>query len=538
MGLASLVGLVVPATTEAAIPYDAQLTPGALRGIAYAPGDPWLYGYWEYLPTDFDEADPPRPLLVFLPGIGEYDDVSSCPGGTDVCTANGCDGDGLCRNLAWGPQQLIRTGGWDDVLRPFIVVSPQHPVPPGDTTEWDIDRLDDFVQFIVDEYPVDQRRMYLIGMSQGGRATLQHTQAHARRFTAVAPTPGGSVDPDASCWFQDTALWVFHGEDDADGNLGPGVFAPCGMVGVAYQYENPGLYVDHPQCVAIDGQPRPPARLTMFYDVAHFSWVQTVDPINLGFPASEWASDQGCGLAAPYRQYEAALDSDGVYSWFLSLDRPRVVAPADLTVDAPEVSLAATVTDDDVVTIEWTQTAGPSATLIDATSATLDVADLVPSEQYTFQVYVLDGDEQWDLDEVVVTTEDVFPAGGSSSGTSSGTGDGGESTSGSGTGSTGGSGASADAADDTTGVPGGSSGAAATSAGSGSTDDGTSSPGSDDGGGSGCACRTERRASGAWLGWAVMVMVLGLPRRKRAERGPRRQPGARLTAPCPSTMLG
>lgn len=531
MGLASLVGLVGPLTAQAAIPYDAQLTPGALRGIAHAPGDPWLYGYWEYLPAGFDELGPPLPLLVFLPGIGEYDDDPSCPGGTDVCTVNDCfgNGDGICRNLGWGPQQLIRTGGWDDVLRPFIVVSPQHPVPPGSITEWDVDMLDDFVQFVVDEYPVDQRRMYLIGMSQGGRATLQHTQAHARRFTAVAPTPGGAVDPDASCWFEDTALWLFHGEDDADGNLGPGVFAPCGMVGVAYQYDNPGLYVGNPQCVAIDGQPRPPARLTMFYDVGHFSWVYTVNPIDLGFAASEWASDQGCGLAAPFREYSAALDSDGVYSWFLSLDRPGVVAPADLTIAAPEVSLAATITDDDVVTIEWTQTAGPPATLSNTTTDTLEVTDLAPSEVYVFEVYVLDADEQWNLDEVVVTT-DVFPSGSSSSGgESSSSGDAAESTGGA-SGSTGlddagtpGTGTTA-AGGDTTGTPGGSSEGAATSAGSG-TDDATSSPGSDDGGGSGCACRAGRGPSGPW--WLGAVVLLAA--RRRRERAPSLPPSSRGT---------
>ncbi|MEX1365593.1 MAG: hypothetical protein AB1Z98_20870 [Nannocystaceae bacterium] len=545
--VAVVAGWLVPTPALAVIPYETLITPGQLRGIAHAPGDPWLYGYWEYLPESFEEYGPASlPLLVFLPGIGEYDDVSSCPGGTDLCTAEDCGNDGLCRNLTWGPQQLMRLGQWDDVSRPFIMVSPQHPVPPFSTGQWNVDQLDDYLQFIVDNYPVDQRRMYLIGMSQGGRGVLQYTQAHPRRFTAVAPAPGGNVLNDASCYFQDTALWVFHGEDDTDGNLGPGVFSPCNMVNVAYQYENPGLY-GSAQCQAIVGQPRPPGRLTMFYDVGHFAWVPTVDPIGSGFGANEWASDQGCGIPATFREYEAALDPDGVYSWFLSLDRPRVVAPDDLLVADPETSLTAVVTDDDAFTIEWTQTAGPAAVLGNADTETLDVSALLPGEQYTFQVYVLDADDQWDLDEVVVTTE-AFGGGGSSSGGSSSSGGGSSGDTGSssgrhgdssdGGGATDGGGETRGEVGDTTdgGAPTGTS-AAGSSTGdgppgptSGSPEDGTGGgatgagsateatdgraddPAVDDGGG-GCGCRTEAPPAAAWWAWAPLL--LGLRRRRR-----------------------
>lgn len=532
-----------PTPAHAVIPYDAQLTPGALRGIAHTPGDPWIYGYWEYLPAAFNPAAGQEwPLVVFLPGIGEYDDVSSCPGGVDVCTAGACGNDGLCRNLTWGPQQLIRNGDWDDVLRPFIVISPQHPVPPGSQTPWNIATLDDFIQFIVDEYPVDPRRLYLIGMSQGGRAVLQYTRDNPRRFAAVAPTPGGAVEEsDTSCYFQDTALWVFHGEDDADGNLGPGVFAPCNMVGVAYQYDHPDVYVGSAQCQSIVGQPRPPGRLTMYHNVAHFSWIQTVDPIGSGFPASEWLADEGCGVPATFRAYSAALDPDGVYSWFLSLDRPDVAAPDDLVVDQPSTSLMAVITDDDTVTIEWTQTSGPAVTLNDTDTDTLDVSDMVPSEQYGFQIYVVDADGQWDLDDVIVTTADEFPPAGS-------TGDSGSSSDGSTSngvgdttsamGSTSGVGSTTtpgdpnsttgDVLDDTAGPistsGGGSSGVGP---GPGSSDD-TSGAQTDPDPGSGCGCRAERPRGhdlAPWGAWA-MVVLAAVRRRQRltAARRPRATP--------------
>jgi MYXO-CTERM domain-containing protein len=556
VGAALLVGLGASAPAWAVIPYEDQITPGELRGIAYAPGDPWLYGYWEYLPESFEEYGPQSlPLLVFMPGVGEYDDVSSCPGGTDLCTPADCGGDGLCRNLTWGPQQLIANGQWDDVLRPFIVVSPQHPVPPGTAGPWNIDQLDDYLQFIVDNYPVDLRRVYLIGMSQGGRGTLQYTQAHPRRFTAVAPAPGGIVDADASCFFQDTALWVFHGENDADGTLGAGVFNPCNMVNVVYQYENPGLYVLSPQCLSIVGQPRPPGRLTMFDNVGHFAWVPTVDPVGNGFAASEWAVDQGCGIPATFRQYSAALDSDGVYSWFLSLDRPRVVAPDDVLVDVPEVSLPATITDDDAVTITWTQTGGPPATLAGTDTDTLEVTGLQPLQEYTFEIYVLDADDQWDLDEVVVTTDVLAPAGSSSGDASTSTsGDGttsgssgspgsssGELTRGESTGDTSAgasdtsagvsatTGSDGPLADDTQGGPvttdtsgnatssdpsgpdSASDSAATSTSGGRETDDASADPD----GGSGCGCRSDEPSPRAAWAWAVVLLAL---RRRRGRR--------------------
>jgi len=555
VGAALVTGLGVSTPARAVIPYEDQITPGELRGIAYAPGDPWLYGYWEYLPTNFEEYDS-LPLLVFMAGVGEYDDVSSCPGGTDICTAAACGGDGLCRNLTWGPQQLIRDGQWDEVQRPFIVISPQHQVPPFTSGQWNLANLDAFFQYIVDEYPVDPRRLYLIGMSQGGRGTLQYTQAYPRRFAAVAPAPGGVIDPlDASCYFQDTALWVFHGENDSEGILGAGVFNPCSMVSVAYQYENPGLYVASPQCVSIVGEPRPPGRLTMFDNVDHFAWVPTVDPIGHGFPNSEWTMDQGCGIPATFRQYSAALDPDGVYSWFLSLDRPRVVAPDDLLVDEPEVSLPATITDDDPVTITWTQTGGPAVTLAADDTATLEVSGMVPLQEYTFEVYVLDADEQWDLDEVVVSTDVLFPGGSSSSGdpststgddvggsssSSGGSSSGGEITRGEGTGSSSGgsaetsagvsatTGSSGPGLDDTAGdTRGGAdtsgnasapnldgSGSGSGAAGSTSNDRETDEAGAVPDDGLGCACRSDGPTPRAAWGWALVLLAL---RRRRSR---------------------
>jgi hypothetical protein len=245
-------------------------------------------------------------------------------------------------------------GNWDDSVRPFIFVSPQNDVPPFSTIEFNLLELEAFFQFIVDNYPVDPRRMYLTGMSQGGRAVLQYTNAHPRQFTAVTPLPGGVIFPtEVGCNLQDTALWVFHGEDDNNANLGPGTFSPCWMVQVEHMYQHPDLYPGYAACTNRVGQPHPQGRMSMFYNVGHFAWVQAIDPVGSGFPQQEWASDQGCGIAADFREYSAANDSDGIYSWFLALDRPDVTAPDDTDVVPSETQLVATVVDDDAVASTW-----------------------------------------------------------------------------------------------------------------------------------------------------------------------------------------
>ena len=517
--LITLAITMAPAVARADPPYPLELTPGTLRGITYDAGDAWQLGYWEYLPSNYDSLadDELLPLLVFLPGIGEYDDVSACPGGDDTCADTDCGNDGLCRNLTWGPQGLIRVDQWDDTLRPFIVVSPQNPVPPGSTIEWDLDELDAFFQYVIDNYPVDPRRLYLTGMSQGGRGTLQYVAEYPRRFAAAASMPGGIVQPAVSCTFQDTAFWWFHGEDDNDGHLGPGVFNPCAMVELASMYDNPSGYPQYPDCVAAVGQPRPDGRMTMFYDVPHSSWINAIDPINVGFPGAEWPSDQGCGIDIEFREYSAANDSDGIYSWFLSIDRPDVIAPDDLDVpgDGADLDLEATIIDDDAVAFTWTQLDGPPVTLMNDDAQTVTISGLAPETAYTFQVYALDADNQWDLDEVVVNVGEEPPPGtSSSSGSEGGSGstEGSDASSGSASADDSGS-ASGTASESGSASVSGTAGTVGDASGDGSDSSSSDGTGQDDDTSS-CACDARARGPGfAWL-----LVLAPIVRRRRSLR--------------------
>src|SRR5690606_9109570 len=133
VGATMLMTATTVGTARAAIPYEAEITPGQLRGIPWEPGDPWPAGYWEYLPSNYDEVPPDHryPLLMTLGGIGTMDTPSTCPNGTEWCTVAQCQAqfDGICRASGRGPAVEIRQGVWDEVARPFLVISMQNAAP-------------------------------------------------------------------------------------------------------------------------------------------------------------------------------------------------------------------------------------------------------------------------------------------------------------------------------------------------------------------------------------------------------------------------
>lgn len=525
-------------SASAAPPYDTELTPGQLRGIAWEFGDAWPSGYWEYLPANYEMVPPDHlyPLLVTLGGIGTFDNPSNCPGNANWCTVAECEAtgnpDGVCRVYRRGPAVEIRQGVWDDVQRPFIVVQPQNSAVTFSSQDYDRDIVDDLVAFVLANYPVDPRRVYLLGNSQGGRAVLQYTSLYSRRMAAVTMGPGGWVaDGDAACLFQDTAFWAFHGENDDDANIGVGVFDPCYVVDQLRMYNEPELYPGLMGCIDRVGTPFPEARLTMFDDTGHNAWTPAYENVTNGFGRSVWLADQMCGFSANFYDYDAALDPDGVYSWMLGFDRPDTDAGLDFVVPGTEVEFAleATTLDDDPLTYTWTQIDGPPVTLTDADQEIATVTDFEYDQSYTFEVYVVDADQQWDRDEVVVTVEaevmsestgQASSSGSSSGGADTSTGEapgsttsGADTTEGPGVGSGGGSaGGGSTGGGPGTGVGPGPGPGTAPGSTSGGDSSGTETAGAS-GGESGCGCRV-RRGPGV-VGLLPLLGLVAVRRRRR-----------------------
>lgn len=151
-----------------------------------------VYRYIIFLPDGYDETDRRWPLILFLHGIGERGDdpqVLKC----------------------YGPLQ------WAEKHRefPFIVVAPQCPR----SSHWvegegEIEKLHSLLDEVASIYRVDPDRIYVTGLSMGGRATWAMALEHPERFAAIAPVCGRS-DPEKAYLLKELPVWVFHGAKDS-----------------------------------------------------------------------------------------------------------------------------------------------------------------------------------------------------------------------------------------------------------------------------------------------------------------------------------
>ena len=143
--------------------------------------------YLLYLPADYASSQKDWPLLIFLHGLGER-------------------GPDLNKVKIHGPAKLIEQGR----EFPFIVVSPQ--CPAGSWWPYETQKVLALIDEIVETCRVDEKRIYLTGLSMGGFGTWAIASVQPQRFAAIAPVCGGG------CTFLAPRLTMpiraFHGDAD------------------------------------------------------------------------------------------------------------------------------------------------------------------------------------------------------------------------------------------------------------------------------------------------------------------------------------
>ncbi|PQP81219.1 phospholipase [Paenibacillus sp. PCH8] len=94
---------------------------------------------------------------------------------------------------------------------PFIVISPQCPV----NELWAMQKevVMAIVEHVLQNYPADQNRVYLTGLSMGGYGAWHLPMDYPDVFAAVAPICGGA-DPSKAEELQHVPVWAFHGAKD------------------------------------------------------------------------------------------------------------------------------------------------------------------------------------------------------------------------------------------------------------------------------------------------------------------------------------
>lgn len=205
---------------------DAPFREGQYPHAAEAAGD---YPYQLFLPRGYTGSGRQQwPLMIFLHGSGE-------------------SGSDLERVKMHGPPKIVSEhSGF-----PFVLVSPQ--TEPN--TYWDIARLDRLLEHIRKTHRIDPHRIYLTGLSLGGRGTWVWAAARPDVFAAAVPIAGWG-DEDSACALKDMPVWAFHG--DSDDAVPPG--GSFAMVEALRKCSGPV-----------------PPRLTIYPGVGHPSWVPAYD---------------------------------------------------------------------------------------------------------------------------------------------------------------------------------------------------------------------------------------------------------------------
>ncbi|MGF7146172.1 dienelactone hydrolase [Anaerotaenia torta] len=156
-------------------------------------GDSEYYNYVLYLPEGYDPQDSETkwPVIYFFHGIGEK-------------------GEDLTKLLSYGVPKYIKETGRLDA----IMIAPQCPAASHwADTDVEEPKLEAFVWENAEKYHIDTDRMYLTGLSMGGRCTWKQALAMPDAFAAAAVVCGRTNTYDFS-GILDMPIWMFHGAAD------------------------------------------------------------------------------------------------------------------------------------------------------------------------------------------------------------------------------------------------------------------------------------------------------------------------------------
>lgn len=165
-------------------------------------------GYYQALPTDYSTGDRHYPLLLFLHGGGGFGN-----GGSELPRILEEGIPKLLDRQAFPSEFLVKGNRFS-----FIHLAPQFRKYPS------MQDVRSFVQYAVDHFRVDTGRIYVAGMSLGGRFACDAAAAYPGLFAAVVPMAGIPDTPaiEYKCSAlakQALPLWVFHNDQDQVFNI-------------------------------------------------------------------------------------------------------------------------------------------------------------------------------------------------------------------------------------------------------------------------------------------------------------------------------
>ncbi|GIP41456.1 hydrolase [Paenibacillus sp. J31TS4] len=147
-----------------------------------------LLQYLVYTPEGREEGEERLPLLLFLHGAGER--------GSDLERVKR---HGIPSFLEWMEEE------------PFVLAAPLCPLEA--TWEDKTEELLALIEELSAVYRVDDRRIYLTGLSMGGYGVWDLAAKRPDRFAAIVPICGGG-NPKLAHRLKEVPVWAFHGAED------------------------------------------------------------------------------------------------------------------------------------------------------------------------------------------------------------------------------------------------------------------------------------------------------------------------------------
>jgi dienelactone hydrolase len=304
-------------------------------------------GYLEYLPQGYKTNSNNYPIVISLHGIKEKGNTLA-----DVARVANV---GLPKYVKYGKQY------------PFILISPQLKTS---MSRWTGDYVMQVLNHVRKSLRIDNRKIYLTGLSLGGGGVWSVATAYPSTFAAILPICSGYNATSSACKLaaEGVATWGFHGDKDYVVNY----------------------TVTQRMINAINGctpKPSPLARFTIFPGMGHVIW----DKVYKETSALTWllSFTNGTSYTSPTTNVA-----------------PTISAGSDKTITLPTnyTTLAATASDKDGVvrSYSWTKIYGSTVTMSGATTSKLAVSSMAAGS-YTFRVTAKDDDGASRYDDVKVT---------------------------------------------------------------------------------------------------------------------------------------
>jgi hypothetical protein len=305
-------------------------------------------GYLEYLPQGYKTNTNNYPIVISLHGIKEKGNTLA-----DVARVANV---GLPKYVKYGQQY------------PFILISPQLKTS---MSRWTGDYIMDVLNYVKRSLRVDNRRIYLTGLSLGGGGVWSAATAYPSTFAAILPICSGYNLLSQACRIatENIPTWGFHGDKDYTVNY------------TVTQKMINAINVCSPK-------PNPLAKFTIFPGMGHIIW----DKVYKETSALNWMLSFTNGTTSS--------------TTTLTNSPPVVSAGGDKSITLPtnSTSIQATASDNDgsIASYKWTKLSGSTVSMSGTTTSKLYAYNMLAGTYY-FRLTVTDNKGATKYDDVKVT---------------------------------------------------------------------------------------------------------------------------------------